>query len=386
MHHDSSQPKTGPATTTAWRRRQQPSLPRGERTGQARRPGSDSATAIFLRLPARLLFLAAALLTCGLALGACGGSGRPSTTATTAAKAPAPAAASVTLAASAVPWTLPAPVSRAVVLAEGADALILGGLTRGDVSTAAVERIDPASGAGSRIGSLGLAVHDAAGAFLGGRSLVYGGGSSTTVATVQAFSGATTTTVGRLPEPRSDLGAAVVGNRAYLLGGFDGSRLVPSVVATTDGSTFTSAGQLSQPVRYPAVAVGGGYVWVVGGDLGTAENATTGGQTDDIQRFDPATGQTTVVGHLPTPLGHAAAVVFGRQLFVVGGRTGSTASDQIWRVDTANGTVSQGGTLPGPRSDAGIVTVAGGTWLLGGEVTGPTSPLSTVVQLRPVTS
>jgi len=31
-----------------------------------------------------------------------------------------------------------------------------------------------------------------------------------------------------------------------------------------------------------------------------------GGQTSDIQRFDPATGQTLVIGHLPVTLGHAA--------------------------------------------------------------------------------
>ncbi|HWC39522.1 MAG TPA: kelch repeat-containing protein [Acidimicrobiales bacterium] len=277
-------------------------------------------------------------------------------------------------------------MSRAVVLSDGADILVLGGLARGDVSTAAVERINPATGAGTRAGSLALAVHDAAGALLGGRSLVFGGGSSTTVPTVQAFTGQTATTVGRLPEPRSDVAAVVVGNRAYVLGGFDGTRLVPSVVGTTDGVTFTSAGQLAQPVRYPAVAVEGGYVWVIGGDLGTAENATTGGQTTDIQRFDPASGTTTVVGHLPNPLGHAAAVVFGHQLFVVGGRSGTAPSAQIWRVDTATGTVTNAGSLPGPRSDAGIVTVGGVAWMLGGELTSSASPLNTVVELRPGTS
>jgi hypothetical protein len=269
------------------------------------------------------------------------------------------------------------------VLADGPDALVLGGLTRGDVSTTAVERIDPVTGTGGRAGTLDLAVHDAAGALLGGRSVVFGGGSSTTLATVQAFTGQTTTILGRLPQPRSDLAAAVVGSQAYVLGGFDGTHLVPSVVATTDGTTFKSAGQLAQPVRYPAVAVEGGYIWVIGGDLGTAENATTGGQSNDIQRFDPATGTTTVVGHLPSPLGHAVAVVFGHQLFVVGGRSGAAASAQIWRVDPTSGSVSPAGSLPGPRSDAGVVTIAGNAWVLGGELSGPSSPLDTVVELKP---
>jgi hypothetical protein len=270
-----------------------------------------------------------------------------------------------------------------VVLAEGSDVLILGGLTSGDVSTSAVERIDPTNGSGSRVGSLAMAVHDAAGALLGGRAIVFGGGSSSTVATVQSFSGGTATTLGRLPQPRSDLGAAVVGSTAYVLGGFDGSRLVPSVVATVNGTSFASDGALAQPVRYPAVAVDGGNIWVIGGDLGTAENATAGGQTDDIQRFDPATGQATVVGHLPSPLGHAGAVVLDGQLFVIGGRSGTVASDHIWRVDSTTAAVSPAGTLPGPRSDAGIVGVAGAAWVLGGELAGPVNPLNTVVELRP---
>ena len=345
--------------------------------------GSSSSTMLsarFIRPPT----IAAAFLAFAAAVGSCGSPSSRSTRASTpASTSQPPQSRPVTLAASTAPWTLPAPVSHAVALADGPDILVLGGLTRGDVSTPAVERIDPVTGTGGRAGNLALAVHDAAGATLGGRSVVFGGGSSTTVATVQAFTGQTATTVGRLPEPRSDVATAVVGNQVYVLGGFDGTRLVRSVVATTDGITFTSAGQLAQPVRYPAVAVEGGYVWVIGGDLGSAENATSGGQSDDIQRFDPTTGRTTVVGHLPYPLGHAGAVVFGHQLFVVGGRSGAAASAQIWRVDTATGVASQAGSLPGPRSDAGVVTVAGVGWVLGGELSGPASPLDTVVELRP---
>ncbi len=55
-------------------------------------------------------------------------------------------------------------------------------------------------------------MHDSAGAVVGGRSYVYAGGAAQEVATVQrAVPGGAATQVGALPQPRSDLAAAVVG-------------------------------------------------------------------------------------------------------------------------------------------------------------------------------
>jgi YVTN family beta-propeller protein len=286
------------------------------------------------------------------------------------------------LVAALAPWRLPAPVSRAVVLRSGDRITVLGGLATGDVSTAAIWSLDPLSGRARRAGELSAAVHDAAGAELDGRAFVFGGGSLSTVGTVQAFSAGRATVVGSLPVARSDLAAAVVGRRAYVLGGFDGTSLVRDILETTDGTHFRLAGELAQPVRYPAVAAAGGAIWVVGGQLGTSESTSTGGQTTDIQRFDPATGRTAVVGHLPAGLGHASAFVLDGQLFVAGGRSGTALSARIWRIDTASGSASRAGTLPYRRSDAGVAVVGNRAWLLGGESSGPLAPLDSVVELR----
>jgi DNA-binding beta-propeller fold protein YncE len=305
----------------------------------------------------------------------------------TGATAPATRPAQVTpgaskLVASLTSWHLPAPVSRAVALAHGSQLTILGGLTTGDVSTAAVVGIDPRTGGSSRLGSLETAVHDAAGAELGGRSLVFAGGSATTLAAVQAFAGGTAAVIGQLPSPRSDLSAVTVGRRAFVLGGFDGSALLPEVLATIDGTRFSVAGKLALAVRYGAAATAGGMVYLAGGDLGTGESAAAGGQTSDIQRFDPRTGRTTVIGHLPVPLGHASAFVLGGALYVAGGRSAGTASDRVFRIDTATGAVVGAATLPLAESDAPAAVVDGRAWLIGGETSGPLSPLSSVVELR----
>ena len=284
------------------------------------------------------------------------------------------------------PWSLPAPTSRAVVLADGGHLLVLGGLTTGDVSTSSVSELDPETGAVSGVGRLGSAVHDAAGALIGGRAYVFGGGAASTVATVQAWdpaAGGTAARAGALPQARSDVAAVTVGSTTYVLGGFDGSALTGSILATTDGTSFRPVGALAQPVRYPAVATDAqGRVWVFGGELGSSESAAAGGQTDAIQRFDPATGTTSVVGHLPQALGHASAFSLGGRMFVAGGRSAGSPLTSVWQVDAARASVSAAGTLPGPRSDAAAAVIGATAYLVGGERSGPVDPLSSVVEVK----
>lgn len=260
--------------------------------------------------------------------------------------------------------------------------LLLGGLVTGDVSTADVVAVQPDQGSSLIVGALAAAVHDAAGAVLGGRALVFGGGTAASVATVQAWTSGTGTVLGQLPEPRSDVAAATVGSTAYVLGGYTGSALVPTVLSTGDGVTFHDAGTLAQPARYPAVTALAGKIWVIGGLLSASE-ANASGQTNDIQRFDPATGRTTVVGHLPVPLSDASAFVLDGGIYVAGGRSGSQPQSTIYRIAPATAAVSAAGSLPGPRSDAGVVSDGVRAWLLGGELSDPAAPLDSVVELTP---
>jgi hypothetical protein len=331
----------------------------------------------------------AALVAVGalaLVLGGCGGAAvpKPASSAHHSSNSHTVATAPPTLKATLTAWTLPAAVSRPVVLNVAGAIDILGGLATGDVSTASVVSIDPASGNTGSGGRLEEGVHDAAGAYLAGTAMVFGGGSYADVAAVQGWvpGTAAATVIGHLPVPRSDLAAVTVGTTAFVLGGLDANQLVGAILATTDGIHFHVVGALPQPVRYPAVAVDGtGDVWVFGGELGTGENADAGGATSDIQRFDPKTGLSSVVGHLPAAMGHAEAFDLGGQLFVTGGRTAAGPSATIWRIDQTSGTVTAAGSLPGPRSDAGAVVVGGIGYLVGGEVSGPTAPLNTVVRL-----
>lgn len=278
------------------------------------------------------------------------------------------------------PWHLPAAVSRPVVLPDGAGFVILGGLATGDTSTSRVVHVDPASGSADVAGTLAVAVHDSAGAAFGARDYIFGGGSYVTVSTVQAWTAGPAVEVGRLPAPRSDLSSVTADGVAYIVGGFDGSRMDDQILSTSDGLTFQAVASLPIPVRYAAVGYTHGALWVFGGVTSTSEGGTS--ETSAIQRVDLATGDAAVVGHLPEPMGHATAITLAGQVFVLGGRSGSTPSGNILSFDSGTATVQPAGTLPQAISDAGSVVLGNTAYLVGGEVTGPTEPLNTVVLLR----
>jgi Kelch motif protein len=330
----------------------------------------------------------AAVLVAGAALvTACGGGGGSSNGASPTTRAatgsPSTNAAlrthGASLSVAPAPFTLAAPVSREVLLSDGKSLFVLGGLDSAKSTTSAVVRVDPATGASERIGSLAPGVHDAAGVVHAGRAFVIAGGSPAIVPSVQALalSGGTAATVGTLASPRADLAAAVVGTTMYAFGGGDeASRLLADVAASSDGATWRPAGSLTQAVRYPAVAVAGNAVYLFGG-----VSTTGGADTRDVQKYDPATGTTTVVAQLPATLSHASAVVLGGQVYVAGGFVDNRVSAQILRFDPATSSLTAAGSLPAPVSDAAAV-VAGGTGYLVGGQGADRATVATVTTLR----
>jgi len=312
-----------------------------------------------------------------------------------------------------LPWHLPAPVSREVVVpGRHGKLIVLGGLTPSGASAAGVYSVGTRTGAARRIGALGVAVHDAAGAVTGGRALVFGGGSATSIATVQGFTlpgghGGAAPGLARLPNARSDLAAVTVGAVTYVLGGYDGTRPDASVLATTDGRTFRNVATLKVPVRYPAVAALGGKIFVFGGLTVTGLRAGT--PVNTIQAVDPARHTCSVIGHLPEPLAGAAAATLHGEVFVAGGEstvpqsralgTGTTqyhargprvgvetggartfTVSTIWAFQPTTGRLLPAGRLQVPVSHAAVTVSGSRAWIVGGESHGV--PIAAVQMLR----
>jgi hypothetical protein len=301
-----------------------------------------------------------------------------------------------------LPWALDQPLSREVLYPGTANSVIVaGGLDPAGGSLARVFSLDTASGAITPLGNLASPVHDAAGAELGGRDIVFGGGSPATTPSIESVAAPAGTTPaagvasGRLPQPRSDASAVVIGDTAYVVGGYDGTNPDEQVLATKDGTHFSVVANLPVSVRYPAVAASGQRVYLFGGEAVGGHNA--GQAVDTIQMVDPASKSATVVGHLSQATAGAVACAIGGHVYVAGGTaapaagqesttTSSTpaASNAVFAFDPTSHKVLLAGSLPVPVAFSAVQVVGQRAWLVGGENNG--TPMSSIEMFTPNTA
>ncbi|MHB1639759.1 MAG: Kelch repeat-containing protein [Candidatus Dormibacteria bacterium] len=261
------------------------------------------------------------------------------------------------------------PISRELVLpGPGAAQLtILGGLTAGGSSASGVYTLNTTGGGLSRTGSLVGPLHDASGAIVGGHATVFGGGTVSSTATVQALQpglGAAAA-VGNLPQARSDSAATSIGQTAYVVGGYDGSNFDATVLATSNGTSFQQVATLPVPVRYPGVAAVNGLIYVFGGQTANGLAAS------QIQVIDPKTHTARVVGNMPEPDTGSVAVTLGGTIYVAGGNTsaatGTAPVSVIWAFNPVTDALLVAGQLRVPVAHAGAAVLGPRAWIVGGE-------------------
>jgi hypothetical protein len=319
----------------------------------------------------RRLFVGALAIGAAFTLGACGSQR------TARRQSPVKSHSTIGLRARLTPWRLPFPVAGEVALAQRGRLLVIGGLDSSGASSDSILALDPHSGEVRDRGTLVQPTHDAAGAVLGGIAFIFGGGESSSYSGVEELTpGNPAGLIGSLPTARSDLAAATIAGRAYVIGGYDGTTLASEVLATSDGRRFHPVAQLRVPVRYPAVAAARSRLFVFGGET------TSGQSTDVIQEVDPRAGRTRVVASLATAIDHAAAVAFGDRIYVLGGDVAGIASRQIVFFDPVTDRVRRVSKLPLAVADAAVVRSGAGAYLLGGLGTGQT-PSSRAIRLTP---
>ena len=245
--------------------------------------------------------------------------------------------------------SLPAPTSRmaAVGLPNGR-VVAVGGLVRG-ASSSAVLAGSPADL--HRIGSLAVGTHDAAAVVAGDRVEVFGGGRSSStpeVTAVDAVTGATRP-LHALDEPLSDLGAAVVGGRTYLVGGYTGTEFASAVLRVGNRDRTTTIARLPAGVRYAGVAALRGAIYVAGG-------VTTSGPLRAVYRVDVHRGTVERVATLPRPVAHAPLVASRGFLWLIGG----DGSRDVLRIDPGRGGITVAARLPRSLANAAAVALPGG--------------------------
>jgi hypothetical protein len=146
----------------------------------------------------------------------------------------------------------------------------------------------------------------------------------------------------------------------------------PEILATRDGRRFSLAGRLPVGLRYPAVTTAEGKLLIAGGQTATGLSAA-------VYAFDPPSETVRLLARLPAPIAHAAAIVRGRTLYLLGGADATGAAmGTITAVDLATHRLTPLVRTIGPRADAAAVQLAATTFLIGGR---NTHALATVLEI-----
>jgi outer membrane protein assembly factor BamB len=269
-----------------------------------------------------------------------------------------------------LPWQLPAPISREVLLPQTGtdDVIVAGGIGANGTSAGGVYQLNTGTGRLIQTGDLAAPTHDAAATVLGHNVLVFGGGTSAPGAISQDVTAAGSSSVlGLLPVPRADGAAVTIGRTAYVVGGYNGPSLDPGVLATSNGVSFRKVATIPVPVRYPAVIALDGLIYMFGGET------ASGLPLDVVQVVNPEAGTVKVLGHLPLPLSGAAAGVLDGAIYIAGGLTGSAhqrAVNDVFAFDRPRGSFLRAGSLAVAIANAGAAVSSGHMFLVGGETTG----------------
>ena len=197
------------------------------------------------------------------------------------------------------------------------------------------------------------------------------------VLVVERFDGAQWRDETRLPGRGVNApAAAVLGDRIYLIGGFDTVSNVP-VATVRVYDTLTHAWGEAAPLPAPrgghAAAVMDDGIHVIGG----GNDRTT---LADHDVYDPRSGTWRPLPPLPRAEGSPAAAVLDGRLVAVGGRSGPA---DFGAVDVYDPTARRWLAAPPiePRGTAGAVVYCGALHVFGGESQGRAQSLDEVLRL-----
>lgn len=253
----------------------------------------------------------------------------PAQPASTFASPTAPAAATFAGRAWRAVAPMPTPRGHLGAVALGGAIYAIGGVPRGGTSSLGFDRYDPATDGWTSLIALPVGTDHAAAAAAGSSIFVFGGTFEQPSprsyridvppggAQSAQFAAMRWRAIAPLPEPRSAGGAAVVGDRIFVVGGFDATRHELRTAYRYDpaADAWRSIADLPTPRQHLAVTDFQGLVCALGGYVG---NAATIVPLTTVECYDPATDRWSARPPLPKPASDFAAVSFQNGIWTVG--------------------------------------------------------------------
>ena len=168
-----------------------------------------------------------------------------------------------------------------------------------------------------------------------------------------------------IPRPRSELGAAVLDGRIYVVGGFGGGSAVDCFDVAANA--WAPVADLPISVHHPGVAALDGRLYVAGG------YTDAGGDSAALWAYDPASDVWERRADMPTARGALGLAALDGRLYAVGGALGflgGLATDAVEAYDPGTDTWERRAPLPTPREHLAVAAGAGRVFAVGGRANG----------------
>ncbi len=184
------------------------------------------------------------------------------------------------------------------------------------------------------------------------------------------------TTGASAPTERTEVAAAAVEGKVYVIGGFSSELSVRNAlnlaisraveVYDPISNTWSLATPLPEGRHHAGVAVLNGMLYVIGGF--TQSFLSVWHAVPTVYQYNPTTGLWSERAPMPTARGALGVAVYQDKLYAVGGYDGESNPDVVEVFDPQTNTWSSAAPLPTPRDHLAITTVGSRIYAIGGRL------------------
>jgi N-acetylneuraminic acid mutarotase len=176
---------------------------------------------------------------------------------------------------------------------------------------------------------------------------------------------------------RTEVAAAMVGGKIYLVGGFEEPSLgnvmnlsITPALEEYDPATdkWTTKAPMPVGLHHVGIGVAGGRLYVIGGYK--QSGLSVWGPVATVYAYDPAADVWSERASMPTARGALSVTAHDGKLYAIGGYGGRANSTAVEVYDPVRNSWSARAALPTPRDHLATATAAGKLYAIGGRVNG----------------
>lgn len=183
----------------------------------------------------------------------------------------------------------------------------------------------------------------------------------------------TWTTAAPAPTPRTEVAAAAIESKIYVVGGFNKPNLQNILefaisnkveVYDTASDSWSITTPLPEGRHHAGIASLNGLLYVVGGFTKSLMSVWHAVAT--VYQYDPANQEWRELAPMPTARGALGVAVYQNRLYAIGGYDGKHNSGSVEIFDPQTNTWSSGAPMPTPRDHLAVATAGNRIYAIGG--------------------